>query len=92
MDLSNVTLDDGRRLAALVQLLKAGRWDLSGAEAEELVRVKLWVQELATKMVPALKSPPTPAPSQEAAPAGGGFKVKSMGQLPTKARKGRKAK
>lgn len=78
MQVSQVSLDDGRQCAVLLQLLKGGRWDLSGDDAQRFVDAKKWVASLAASMASQLKtpeSPPTPAPP------GNGFKVVGMGPI-----------
>lgn len=83
MKVSQVTKDDGRACAYLLNFLKQGRWDLNGSEAEELVKVKAWVGFLANSMASELKSSVTPpAPEAPAPSPAAGFKVKSMGKLP----------
>lgn len=93
MQVTNVTNDDGRRMANLINFLKAGRWDLTGADAEALVAVKQWIQILAGDMAASLSkagaAPSAAKVSDSPAPAAG-FKVKAMGSLD--APKGRKKK
>lgn len=79
MQLNEVRIEDGRACANLINLLKKGRWDLSGEEAEQLVQVKKWVHDVALQMADKLKPvqktvAPAPAPST-------GFKIKSRGSL-----------
>ena len=73
MKLQQVTNEDGRMCAQLLNLLKSGRWDLSGADAEAFVATRKWVQALAGELATNLKSAasssgpakaksPTPAP------------------------------
>jgi len=81
MKLTDVSLDDGRRCAHLINLLKTGRWDLTGAEIDELVRVKQWVMLLAGAMAEQLKSKDAPPAPPAPAPAASSFKVKAMGPL-----------
>lgn len=79
MLVTNVSLDDGRHCAALINALNAARYqDLSGKDIDALVAAKRWLHEVAGKMAIELqdKAPPTEAPL----PASG-FRVKSMGQM-----------
>lgn len=75
MQVQNVSLEDGRNCAVLIQLLSRGRWDLSGAEAQQLVNVKQWVAGLAGEMAKHLTTKPTSTPPS------GGMKIKSVGSL-----------
>lgn len=77
MDISKLTSDDAIRCANLAKLLANGRWDLTGSNAEELVRVKKWVHDLAMQMAAQLK-PQAPTAKQEPQT----MKVKAMGALP----------
>lgn len=77
MDLRNVSMNDGKACAYLLNLLKSGRWDFSGAEAAIHVDVVKWVFLLANKMAEQLKESEKP---KSEAPAD--FSIKSMGQLP----------
>lgn len=100
MQVTNVTNDDGRRMANLINFLKAGRWDLTGSDAEALVSVKQWVQALAGDMATALsragaapstnspKAQPVSPPPTEAT----GFKIKAMGSMDSPAPTRRKKK
>lgn len=74
MKITSVSLDDGRRCAALVQLLKTGRWDLSSSSAQELVQALQWIKDLAGLMAEQLKSPVATSPES--------LRIKSMGSLP----------
>lgn len=87
MQVSNVTNDDGRMMAQLINFLSKGRWDLTGADAEALVGVKRWASavagSMATQLAPAKATPTatsaaTPAPASTDSP---GFKIKAMGSL-----------
>lgn len=77
MRVTEVTNDDGRMCAQLLNLIKSGRWDLSGSEAEALVATKRWLQQLAGLMAEQLKpsAKPIAAPAAEAP-----MRIKSMGQ------------
>lgn len=79
MDVSKVSLEDGRACAQLIKFLNVGRWELSGSDAEVLSSTKRWVQELAMRMAEQLKAK-TEAPPTAVAPQG--FRVKSIGSLP----------
>jgi hypothetical protein len=87
MRLQQVTNEDGRMCAQLLNLISKGRWDLSGADAEALVATRRWVQTLASQMAAQLKSPPQ---SAEPAPAAGGMRIKKMPQPATSSSKSRK--
>lgn len=77
MELNKVTQDDGRACAQLLAFLKAGRWELSGKEADVLVSVKTWVASMARQMASQLTAAPAdPAP----------IKVKATGSLAKKRR------
>lgn len=83
MNISNVTHDDGRRCAALIQFLRTGKWDMSGQDAEELVRVKQWVHALAMEMANQIKS--ADSSKKATAPVESmTMKIKAMGSLPGK--------
>lgn len=85
MQVSQVTNDDGIRCANLINFLKKARWDLSGNDVDELVAVKRWVSDMATKMAAELGNKPKP----EATPTP--MKIKAMGPIgsskPTKKKK-----
>ena len=97
MKVSNVTNEDGKLCAQLLNLVKTGRWDLSGSEAEALVSTKKWLQSVAVQMAEQLRTPPAsnpvavkaPAPEAVApsAAAPSVMKIKSMGKLPVKKKK-----
>lgn len=74
MKLTEVSNTDGRMCAQLLNLLKLGRWDLSGQDINAHGETVRWVHALATQMAHILK------PAEPATPAGG-FKVKSAGPL-----------
>jgi hypothetical protein len=88
MKISEVSVEDGRMCVQLIKLISSGRWDLSGADAEALVATKRWIQSLAMVMGEQLKT----KPAEPAAPVSSteGFKVKSMGSLPTATKRSRK--
>lgn len=91
MKVSEVTNDDGRMMAQLINFLGKGRWDLTGSDAEILVGVKRWAASVAGSMAAQLspaKVNPAPLPA-EPAPASG-FKVKQMGSLDVSKRGRRK--
>lgn len=84
MKLSDVTNDDGRACAQLLAFLKAGSWQLKGSDVDELMRVRVWVGQLAQQMASQLKAPTvvqaeTPAASPPS--SDGAFKIKAMGPL-----------
>lgn len=78
MQLQNVSLEDGRNCAILIQLLSRGRWDLSGAEAQQLVNTKQWVAALAGEMAKHLtdKAPAAPKPNDSQV-----MKITKMGPI-----------
>lgn len=82
MQISEVRLEDGKACANLINLLKSGRWDLSGEEAEQLVAVKKWVHGLALNMAeklkPAASVPTVSAPVSAPSPV---MKIKSRGTI-----------
>lgn len=81
MDVISVSEADGKAAAVLFQLIQAGRWDLSGKEADRLVEAKRWLGELcglmAAQLRPASSAPAPAAPATSST----GFKVKAMGPL-----------
>lgn len=89
MRISEVNLEDGRMCIQLIKLLTAGRWDLSGADAEALVLTKKWVQALANDMGQQLKGQ---APAASPKVQDTGFRIKAVGQLPGKTQKPKKKK
>lgn len=98
MQVTNVTNDDGRKMANLINFLKAGRWDLSGNDADALVAVKQWVQsvamDMASKLTPVKAASPTPEEQPTSVPqeAPAGFKIKAMGPIGSTPAKTRKKK
>lgn len=87
MKVTEVSNDDGRMMAQLINFLGKGRWDLSGADAEQLVGVKRWCAAVAGDMARDLSPEKTPAAPESPS---GGFRVKAVGPLPGKATKRRK--
>lgn len=92
MKVSNVTNEDGKLCAQLLNLVKTGRWDLSGSEAEALVATKRWLQSVAVQMAeqlrtPSVSSPSVSIPAITQAPAPELMKIKSMGKLPVTKKK-----
>lgn len=79
MKVEQVTIEDGKMCAQLINLLKNGRWDLSGSDAEALVETKKWLQGVAAQLAQQLKAP------QQAAP-----KIVRMGTIDKKQTKKRK--
>ncbi len=79
MDISKISREDGIQCIQLLNFLKKARWDLTGADIDELIKVKQWVQQLATKMAEQLKNPPlsTEVP----------IKIKTIGALKKTKRK-----
>lgn len=82
MDIIKVSLDDGKKCAQLLNILKSGRWDLTGAEQLAFMETFKWVNELALKMAKQLESAKNEA-KPAATPASGGIKIKSIGKGPT---------
>lgn len=88
MEFSKVSNEDGRRCANLLNFLKNGRWELTGADAEELVRVKRWVHDLALGMAQQLKgNPEKEGPAAPLAPDPGVMRVKSIKPMPKSKKK-----
>lgn len=56
MQVSNVSEADGRACAQLLNFLKAGRWDLTGMDAEKLIDTKRWVAQMAQQMAEQLRA------------------------------------
>lgn len=77
MKVSEVSPADGRLCGQLLNLLKHGRWDLSGADITAHGETVRWVQYLAHQMAEQLKAASAPSATQ-------GMKIKSAGPLPTK--------
>lgn len=93
MNLDNVSVDDGKGCAGVLKYLISGRWELTGAEADELAAAKRWVHNLALQMASHLK-PKDPAPAQHDTPSTG-FRVKSITHLkpsPSKKQPSKKSK
>jgi hypothetical protein len=89
MEITKVTKEDGTMCAQLLNLLKQGKWDLSGPEVTATARTIDWVNHIALLMAKDLKasgtvSAPSSAPPSPPPPPGG-MKVKSMGKLPAAA-------
>lgn len=76
MKLQQVTIKDGQMLAQLINLLRAGRWDLSGKDVNAYSETFSWVQSMAAQMADLLKTDSSPSPTT-------GFKVKAAGPLPS---------
>lgn len=69
MKLSDVNLQDGKACAHLINLLKTGRWEMSGSEAEVHGAVLRWVQALAMGIAAQIKQPESAkTPDTPAAP------------------------
>lgn len=84
METKQVSKEDGIRCANLIKFLTAGRWDFTGTDVEEFMRVRKWVHDLAQSMATNLREtgvvgPATPPPA--VAPASGPMKIKAMGPL-----------
>lgn len=78
MDVSKVSMADGKACAQLLNLLRSGKWELSGADATVYVDTVRWVHGLATSMAAQLKdTSPVPASGTSSLPPGG-MKVKSI--------------
>lgn len=60
MDIRQVSKIDGRMCAQLINLLKAGKWELSGPDIVAHMETTRWVHELASKMAEQLKAAATP--------------------------------
>lgn len=85
MQVTNVSNDDGRACAHLITFLKAGRWELTGDQPDQLVIAKRWLSELATQMATDMKARQSGTATPEVSSASGSqdFKIKAMGPLPT---------
>lgn len=79
MDVSKVTEQDGLDMANTINFMKAGRWDLSGKDAEALVGAKKWLTGVALKMAQQL----SPQTSPSVAPESQSMKIKAMGPIPS---------
>jgi hypothetical protein len=90
MRILEATNEDGKRCIALIRLLSTGRWDLSAADAEELVKVRVWVGGLANELAGKLRA--SEATTAVAAPAEQAMRVKSMGPLPSTGGGGKRKK
>lgn len=91
MKLQDVTNADGRMCAQLLNLLKAGRWDLSGQDITAHGETVKWVHALAMQMAqhlsPSSNKPQTaPVPSKPA----GQMRVKQIGSIAGSSGKKRK--
>lgn len=91
MQVSQVTNDDGRACAQLIRFLNAARWDLTGGDAEELIKCKRWIQDIAGKMAGQLKgSEPAPTPAAPTPATDQTMRIKAMGPLGSSPQKKRK--
>lgn len=91
MQVSQVTENDGRMCVQLINLLKHGKWDLSGGDITAHAHTVAWVHRLAQELAIQLKqstsstTPPAPLGVPNAIQ---GMRVKSQGKLkPTKKKK-----
>lgn len=78
MEVTKVTMEDGRRMADVINLLKAGRWDMSAKDMQAHTAALGWLIELAKGMASGLIGQPAAAQ-----PSNGGMKVTGMGPLGT---------
>lgn len=82
MKLSEVTITDGKLCAQLVNLLKAGRWELSGADTVAYTETFKWAQGLAFSIASELKEKPKNAEAviipEDNGLAPGEFRVKKL--------------
>lgn len=81
MQVLEVSNEDGKACAYLIQFLSNGSWNIKGDDAEKLILCKRWVSEIAVKMAKQLKpdiKASVPAPTDSST---SGFKVKGMGPL-----------
>lgn len=96
MQLSNISLEDGRAMATIMKLLASGRWDLSGKDTEHFVVAHRWIAEIAKAMAAQLQSSPksaaAPDPASQAGAASQSIKIKAMGPLGSSPSKRRKSK
>lgn len=79
MRIVECTIQDGKSCAHLINLMRAGKWNLSGDEMTLHTDAVRWLFSLANEMAKNLKDQPGTTPA--AAP---GFKIKSIGTLPGK--------
>lgn len=82
MQVSSVSNEDGRACAQLITFLKNARWELTGADVDELVKAKRWLQELAGLMANNLKAAQQPITAPDAP-----MKIKAMGPIGTRKKK-----
>lgn len=82
MEISKVTQDDGKYCLQLLNLLKMGRWELSGPDIAAHAATIQWFRGIASKMADSVKGQTT----LPAGPSGDkpveAMKIKSMGKLP----------
>lgn len=80
MQVSEVTSQDGRMCAQLLNLLKAGKWELSGPDISAHAHTVLWVQQIAQKMAEQLQV--TTKTTAMEKPTANQMRIKKMGPLP----------
>jgi len=80
MQVSQVSNQDGRMCAQLINLLNRGKWELSGPDIHAHAETVRWVQHVAGLMAADLKGK---SAEEKAAPAATTpMKIKKMGSLP----------
>lgn len=85
MKISDVSMNDGKMCAQLLNLLKMGRWELSGPDIAAHSATVQWVHYLASQMASELK--PTATADKSASKTDGGLKIKAMGPIGSQPRK-----
>lgn len=76
MEITKVSSQDGKCCLQLLNLLKLGKWELSGPDIAAHAETVAWVKYLANTMAESVKP---------VKPAADTMKVKSVGQLPAAA-------
>lgn len=61
MEVSKITKDDAVLCMQLLNMLKVGRWELSGPDIAAHANTLQWVRQLADKMAASAKGAPAPS-------------------------------
>lgn len=86
MEISKVTIEDGKHCAGIINALKAARFDgLTGKDLDTIVAAKAWLQKLAMQMAAELKQDKSPVVEQKKEAST--MRVKSVGKLSTTKKK-----
>lgn len=88
MQVSNVTTDDGKKCAQLINLLRTGKWELSGPDIMAHSETVRWVVQLAQSMGEQMKKNSPPSEVQQ--PVAQPMRVKAMGSIGSSMKKKRK--